>query len=107
MMPTNAISPDTATAAAVPSEAATISRYRVRCGCAPREAASSSPTASTSSWRPLAMITAVLTAAEGDRRSTSCPPAGAGGPERPEDTPPDLVAAGLLGEGVPARGEAG
>ena len=45
MMPTKPISPETETAAAVPSEAAAISRMsRDRCGCRPRLAASSSPT---------------------------------------------------------------
>src|SRR5690606_15076261 len=45
MIPTNPISPDTLTAAAVPRDAAAITSSRVRCVCSPSVAASSSPTA--------------------------------------------------------------
>ena len=65
MMPTKPISPDTETAAAVPSEAATIRTSRVRCGCRPRLAASSSPTDSTSSCRRWARTTTAVTTVYG------------------------------------------
>src|SRR5581483_7491223 len=75
MMPTNAISPDTETAAAVPSDAATMTTRRVRRACTPSVDASSSPTASTSSTRRCARSTIQVTTAYGSSTSTSCQPA--------------------------------
>ena len=74
MIPTNAISPHTATAAAVPTVAATTSASRVRRTSTPRLAASRSPRLRTSTTRRIATITAVATRTYGVRAATSLQP---------------------------------
>src|SRR5438067_3888298 len=70
MMPTKAMSPLTATAAAVANEAATTTTRRVRSTGTPRVVASWSPTLSTSSSRRWASNTAPVTTAYGSTSVT-------------------------------------
>src|SRR5690348_3565656 len=72
MIPTKAIRPLTATAAAVPTVAAATIASRTRRTSTPRLAASSSPTLSTSSTRRCSTSTAELTAMYGAATATSC-----------------------------------
>ena len=104
MIPTKPMSPVTATAAAVPSVAATTSASRTRRTFTPRLAASSSPRLSTSTTRRSARITTIATATYGRIRTTS-------GPARARDVPEDprvdllqRVGVLLLDERLP-RGE--
>src|SRR5262245_30559070 len=71
MIPTNAISPLTATAAAVPIVAAATTINRTRGTSTPSVAASSSPTLSTSSTRRCRTSTTELTTMYGSATSTS------------------------------------
>src|SRR6188472_1806508 len=74
MIPTKAIRPHTATAAAVPTVAATTSASRVRRTSTPRLAASRSPRLRTSTTRRMATITAVASRTYGARTATSLHP---------------------------------
>ena len=88
MIPTKPISPVTATAAAVPSVAATTRASRTRRTSTPRLAASSSPRLSTSTTRRSARITIAATATYGRIRTTSDQP---GARDVPEDPRVDLL----------------
>ena len=71
MIPTNPIKPLTDTAAAVASVAAITTVSLTRLALIPRVEASSSPTASTSRWRPCEINMAPATTANGSKTRTS------------------------------------